>query len=131
MTRELMKAIFIVHTNGQDEWIKVPKRAYDKIIDMFCDEHKAEIEKVCEMLEGANLVEIDRHIAEINTKDVIINQRIEMLQGANKALDELFKECKLKDRRIAELEEKLNLLKSEAKDKRMEEEEYNNINVWW
>jgi hypothetical protein len=129
MTREKMKSIFTVHTNGQDEYIKVPKRTYDKMIDMFCNEHEAEIEKVCEILEGANLIAIDRHIAEINTKDVIIKQRIEMLKGANKALDELFKECKLKDRRIAELEEELNLLKSEAKDKRMEE--YNNPNTRW
>jgi hypothetical protein len=49
--------------------------------------------------------------------------------GVSADLDELFKECKLKDRRIAELEEELNLLKSEAKDKRMEE--YNNPNTRW
>ncbi len=44
MTREQMKSHFIVHTNGQDEWIKVDKRTYDKAIDMFCDAHEAEIE---------------------------------------------------------------------------------------
>lgn len=115
MTREKMKVIFTVHTNGVDEWIKVPKRTYDKMIDMFCNEHEVEIKKVCEILEGANLAEIDRHIAEINTKDVIIKQRIEMLKGANKALDELFKECKLKDRRIAELEKEILNLLREAK----------------
>ncbi len=102
-----MKTVFTVHTNGEDEWIKVPKRTYEKMIDMFCDKHEAEIEKACEILEGANLAEIDRHIAEINTKDFIIKQKVERYQGANKALDELFKECKLKDQRIAELEEEL------------------------
>ena len=43
MTREKMKSIFTVHTNGQDEWIKVPKRTYDKMIDMFCDAHEAKL----------------------------------------------------------------------------------------
>ena len=38
-----MKSIFAVHSNGEDEWIKVPKRTYDKTIDMFCDEHEAEL----------------------------------------------------------------------------------------
>ena len=79
MTREKMKSIFTVHTNGKDEWIKVPKRTYDKMIDMFCDAHEANLTKACEILEGANLVEIERHFAE----------------------------CKAKDERIAELEAKL------------------------
>ena len=38
-----MKSHFIVHTNGQDEWIKVDKRIYDKAIDMFCAAHEAEL----------------------------------------------------------------------------------------
>ena len=46
MTREQMKSHFIVHTNGQDEWIKVDKRTYDKSIDMFCDAHEAEIKEL-------------------------------------------------------------------------------------
>ena len=45
MTREKMKSIFTVHTNGKDEWIKVPKRTYDKMIDMFCDAHEANLKK--------------------------------------------------------------------------------------
>lgn len=117
MTREQMKAIFTLHTNGEDKWIKVPKRTYDKMIDIFCDEYEAKIEKVCKILEGANLVEIDRHIAEINNKDIIIKQKIEMHQGANKALDELFKECKLKDKRIAELEEDIKIFTKYLKEK--------------
>lgn len=118
MTREEMKSMFVIHTNGEDEWIKVPKRTYHKMIDIFYDEHEAEIEKVCEILEGANIVEIERHINEINTKDAIIKQRTEMLQCANKVLDELFKECKLKDRRIAELEEDINLFSKYLKEEK-------------
>ena len=38
-----MKSHFVVHTNGQDEWIKVDKRIYDKAIDMFCTTHEAEL----------------------------------------------------------------------------------------
>ena len=38
-----MKSHFVVHTNGQDEWIKVDKRIYDKAIDMFCAAHEAEL----------------------------------------------------------------------------------------
>ena len=69
MTREKMKSIFTVHTNGKDEWIKVPKRTYDKMIDMFCDAHEAKLTKACEILEGANLAEIERHFAECKAKD--------------------------------------------------------------
>ena len=43
MTREQMKAHFVVHTNGQDEWIKVDKRIYDKTIDMFYAAHEAKL----------------------------------------------------------------------------------------
>ena len=43
MTRGQMKSHFVVHTNGQDEWIKVDKRIYDKAIDMFCAAHDAEL----------------------------------------------------------------------------------------
>ena len=77
-----MKSIFTVPTNGKDEWVKVPKRTYDKMIDMFCDAHEAKLTKACEILEGANLAEIERHFAE----------------------------CKAKDERIAKLEAKLDSL---------------------
>ena len=44
MTRkQQIKSHFIVHTNGQDEWIKVDKRIYDKAIDMFYAAHEAEL----------------------------------------------------------------------------------------
>ena len=43
MTREQMKSHFVVHTNGQDEWIRVDKRTYEKAIDKFCDAHEAEL----------------------------------------------------------------------------------------
>ena len=88
MTREKMKSIFTVHTNGEDEWIKVPKRTYDKMIDMFCDAHEAKLTKACEILEGANLAEIERHFAECKAKDErigemqrIVSRVIETLTG--------------------------------------------------
>ena len=43
MTRKQMKSHFIVHTNGQDEWIRVDKRTYEKAIERFCDAHEAEL----------------------------------------------------------------------------------------
>ena len=46
MTREQMKSLFTIHTNGQDEWIRVDKRIYKKAIDKFCDAHEAEIEEL-------------------------------------------------------------------------------------
>ena len=85
MTREKMKSIFTVHTNGQDEYIKVPKRTYDKMIDMFCDAHEADLKKACEILEGANLAEIERHFAECKAKD----ERIAELE----AIVEKMKRC--------------------------------------
>ena len=51
MTREQMKSHFVVHTNGQDEWIKVDKRIYDKAIDMFCAAHDAELKAKDERIE--------------------------------------------------------------------------------
>ena len=53
MTREQMKSHFVVHTNGQDEWIKVDKRTYDKAIDMFCGAHETELKAKDEQI--ANL----------------------------------------------------------------------------
>ena len=86
MTREQMKSLFTIHTNGQDEWIRVDKRTYEKAIDKFCDAHEAKLTKACEILDGANLVEIERHFAE----------------------------CKAKDERIAELEAKLKNMCAEC-----------------
>ena len=43
MTREQIKSLFTIHTNGQDEWIRVDKRTYEKAIDKFCDAHEAEL----------------------------------------------------------------------------------------
>ena len=69
MTREQIKSLFTIHTNGQDEWIRVDKRTYEKAIDKFCDAHEAKLTKACEILDGANLVEIERHFAECKAKD--------------------------------------------------------------
>ena len=35
MTREQIKSLFTIHTNGQDEWIRVDKRTYEKAIAKF------------------------------------------------------------------------------------------------
>ena len=43
MTREQLKSLFVVYTDGQDEWIKADKRTYDKAIDKFCDAHETEL----------------------------------------------------------------------------------------
>ena len=51
VTREQMKSRFVVHTNGQDEWIKVGKRTYDKAIDMFCDAYETELKVKDESIE--------------------------------------------------------------------------------
>ena len=83
MERDKAKTIFVIHTNGEDEWIKVPKKTYEMIIDRIYDEHEAKLTKACEILEGAILVGIERNLAE----------------------------CKAKDERIAELEAKLTGLK--------------------
>jgi hypothetical protein len=40
MTRDKMKSMFVVHTNGEDEWIKIPKRTYDKMIDKLDEQLK-------------------------------------------------------------------------------------------
>ena len=83
-----MKSHFIVHTNGQDEWIRVDKRTYEKAIDKFCDAHEAKLTKACEILDGANLVEIERHFAECKAKD----ERIAELEAQIKAIKEYCRE---------------------------------------
>ena len=52
------------------------------IVEQIYDAHEAELTKACEILEGANIAEIERHFAE----------------------------CKAKDERIAKLEAKLDSL---------------------
>ena len=61
-------------------------RAVEEKLDQICDAHEAELTKACEILDGANLVEIERHFAE----------------------------CKAKDERIAELEAKLKNMCAEC-----------------
>ena len=77
MAREQMKSHFVVHTNGQDEWIKVDKRTYDKAIDMFCDAHEAELKAKDERIEAQSSVIIacqnailrkDERITELEAK---------------------------------------------------------------
>ena len=84
MTRGQMKSHFVVHTNGQDEWIKVDKRIYDKAIDMFCAAHEAELkakdERIAELKEGAkNTAEI--YAKQLAAKDKEITELEAMLQN--------------------------------------------------
>ena len=110
MTREKMKSIFTVHTNNKDEWIKVPKRTYDKMIDMFCDAHEANLKKACEILEGANIAEIERHIAESKAKDERIAKLFSELSATyEKCFHKDIENKRLKGR-IAGLEAKLDSL---------------------
>ncbi len=43
MTREEAKTTFIVHSNGQDEWLRIDKRTYQNFIDKIYDAHEAEL----------------------------------------------------------------------------------------
>ena len=81
MTREEAKKLFTVNTNGRDEWIRVPVRTYEKMIDLIYDTHEAELTKACEILEDANLEGIDRHFAECKTKDERIAELEAKLAG--------------------------------------------------
>ena len=93
MTREQMKSHFIVHTNGQDEWIKVDKRTYDKAIDMFCDAHEAEIEELRST--------IDRFVEEAAMYSNALDRNKEVYEA----------ELQDKDKHITELEAKLDGLR--------------------
>ena len=77
MNREQMKSLFIVHTNGQDKWIKVDKRTYDKAIDMFCDAHKTELK-----------VKEEKHGDELQALLNDMGRAISKLSGELKAKDE-------------------------------------------
>ena len=41
----------------------------EDIVNKIYDAHEAKLTKACEILEGANLVEIERHFAECKAKD--------------------------------------------------------------
>ena len=68
MTREQMKSLFTIHTNGQDEWIRVDKRTYEKAIDKFCDAHEGELKTKDEQI--AELKERAKNSAEIYAKQL-------------------------------------------------------------
>ena len=42
MNKGELKSIFVVHTNGGDEWIRVPKKTYDRFIDQMLSLENAE-----------------------------------------------------------------------------------------
>ena len=60
MTRKEAKTTFIVHSNGQDEWLRIDKRTYQNFIDKIYDAHEAELKAKDERI--ANLpVERDKY----------------------------------------------------------------------
>ena len=106
-----MKSHFIVHTNGQDEWIKVDKRTYDKAIDMFCDAHEAEIEElrstINRFVEEAAMYSnaLDRnkeaYKAELKNKEEKHGDELQaLLNDMGRAISKLSGELKAKDERI-------------------------------
>ena len=96
MTREQIKSLFTIHTNGQDEWIRVDKRTYEKAIDKFCDAHEVELKAKDEKIYDL------RGLLEIAYRDAI---SIGMAHQ---------QDCKAKDERIAELEAKLKNMCAEC-----------------
>lgn len=99
MTRDKAKSLFVIHTNGEDEWIKVSKRTYGKMIDMVYDYHETRLEKACEILQNANMAEIERHFAECKAKD----ERIAELEALAEARRE---QIIIRDSNISELKDK-------------------------
>ena len=77
MTRGQMKSHFVVHTNGQDEWIRVDKRTYEKAIDMFCAAHEAELKAK------------DERIAELEAKEAQFNQAKQELKAKDEEIKNL------------------------------------------
>ena len=45
MTREQAKSIFTIHTNGEDEYIKVDKRIFTNFVDRVYDNFDKELDK--------------------------------------------------------------------------------------
>ena len=43
MIRKDAKTTFIVHSNGQDEWLRIDKRTYQNFIDKIYDAHESEL----------------------------------------------------------------------------------------
>ena len=140
-----MKSHFIVHTNGQDEWIRVDKRTYEKAIDKFCDDHIAELKEKDKKTKTAKKIaqevytlgkkqaaEMDRFWAEFGLldEDITINDAIAFFKAKDKCIAELkegakntaeiyAKQLAARDKKITELEVKLDRFCGlKAKDER-------------
>ena len=99
MTREQMKSHFVVHTNGQDEWIKVDKRIYDKAIDMFCAAHEAELKAKDEQIVELN-AEIEKANQIIQAKHKWVMDEKEQTEFYFDKYQEIKAKIKTKDERI-------------------------------
>ena len=92
MTREQMKSLFTIHTNGQDEWIRVDKRIYKKAIDKFCDAHEAELKAKDERIEAQSSVIIacQKAILQKDERITELEAKLESLRGYCRKLIEHF-----------------------------------------
>ena len=77
MNKGELKSIFVVHTNGGDEWIRVPKKTYDRFIDQIYDAYEAELEAKDKRIDTQSsviiacqntIVQKDGRIAELETE---------------------------------------------------------------
>ena len=108
MTREQIKSLFTIHTNGQDEWIRVDKRTYEKAIDKFCDDHIAELKEKDKKIKTAKKVAQDAYILGVSQAAEMDRFWAEFgLLDENISVDDAIAFFKTKDERIAELEAKL------------------------
>ena len=92
MTREQMKSLFTIHTNGQDEWIRVDKRIYKKAIDKIYDAHEAELKAKDERIEAQSSVIIACQNAILQKDERIteLKAKLESLRGYCRKLIEHF-----------------------------------------
>ena len=82
----------------------------EDIVNKIYDAHEANLKKACEILEGANLAEIERHFAECKAKDERIAELFSELSATYvKCFHKDIENKRLKGR-IAGLEAKLDSL---------------------
>ena len=108
MTREQLKSHFVVHTNGQDEWIKVDKRTYDKAIDMFCDAHETEIEELRNT--------IDMFVEEAAMYRNALDRNKETYEAELKAKDQQIEELKAEVQKYNSIAANLQISRQKAYD---------------
>jgi len=75
MTKKEFKNMFIVHTNGEDEYIRVDKRTFDKAVDNLFDNNKNIIKK---HIDNASTQSLDYHdsteVISVDSLNIILNE---------------------------------------------------------